>query len=141
MADAPESTQPIWRWHFRSVEQLRAALEEYSIFQDGTLTRRYGEGGGGGGAGDGDGQSKQFRIMRQNHEIDRRLELLDAHLGGRWAAGVIDRYFRQGLCCEHTGWARAAAMCGLPHEEKSRWDYDRFERHVALCVDALFYAR
>ena len=125
-------TQSPWRWTFHSAEQLRRALEEYTEFQDNALVSRYGNMGG----GDGDGK-KQWRIMRQNAEIDRRMAVLEV-----WAPKVhklLDLYFRRGLCAEADGWTIAAARVGLACDKDNPFCRELFEAQCAWCVDVLLH--
>lgn len=124
-----------WSWHFHSVDQLRAALEEYSEFHDGAKVQRYGDEVGGTGGSDG----KRMRIMRQNSEIDRRMAILESR--APWVHRLIRTYFLHGLCAEHEGWVTAAKRCGLEANRESRWAQDAFEHQVAWCVERLWYAK
>lgn len=80
---------------FRHVEDLRAALEEYAAFHDGTIVRSYGPpspAASGPRTGD-ETAASQERIMRQNKAIDRamyRLAIL-ASLSHRLLHGFYRR--------------------------------------------------
>lgn len=127
-----------WSWHFHSIDDLRAALEEYHA--DGAKVRRYGEANGAAEAGTGaDYDHQAMRVWRQNAEIDRRMAIMEGR--APWIHRLLRAYYLDGLCEEHHGWVIAAKRCGLEGNRDSRWDRDAFERQVAWCVERLWYAK
>jgi hypothetical protein len=135
-----------WRCKFKRIEDLRSALEDYSRFSAAMKIRKYGDPD----EVAADGRSEQEvtiddppglyeRILRQNSEIDRRMEILRRE-APYWYK-VIDRYYRTGKCDEHSGWCEAAADIGLHHDPESRWDQDTFKVQLSLAVKKLWHTK
>lgn len=125
------------RFHFRSQEDLEAALEEYAAFQDGTKVRRYGrdeEAAGGKGRADYDHEWERI-VCRQNPEIDRRMERLMRREHRCYSPvcwRVLHLFYRRGLCYENRGWEIVAARTGLP---TFRWRDGRNRKHFQRLLD------
>lgn len=130
------------RWRPHSRAELERALEEYAVFQDGTKVRRYGAPEATGSAPGADYEHQWERVMRQNTEIDRRMERLLRREHRCYAPlcwRVLDLYYRHGLCYENRGWEIAAARIGLPHGDREL-DRRHFEKLVDIAVDQLWRA-
>lgn len=145
-APTPQKRGLVWRARFKNERELRTALEEYSLIQGAVSVRRYGEPGEEVRRQSSDNEvpvdappGKRERIMAQNAEIDRRMELLRTK-APYWHR-ILDLLYREGLCCEHKGWCLVAARAGLHHDPKSHWDKDTFERQVEIAVNKLYYAK
>jgi hypothetical protein len=144
---APEPKRGlVFRCHFHNERELRAALEEYSLLQGAVGVQRYGDPEGDARARATDEEipldappGKLERIMAQNTEIDRRMELLRAK-APYWHR-ILDLYYREGLCGENKGWCLVAKRAGLAADPKSRWDHDTFDRQVEIAVGRLFYVK
>lgn len=109
MRQRPTSTRPVWRWPFQNVDELRAALEEYTSFLDGTLTRHYGD-----PDDRGDEEIDPEVLMnaaRKRSEIDRCMEVLE-HLYPFYFR-LLDVHYRRGASASPRGWTITAGYLGL----------------------------
>jgi hypothetical protein len=134
------------KWRPKKIEDLRAALEDYTRYSGAMKIRKYGdpdelaaEGRSEQETAIDDPPGMYERILRQNSEIDRRMERLRVE-APHWYK-VIDRYYRTGKCDEHNGWCEAAADIGLHHDPGSRWDQDTFNVQLDLAVKKLWHTK
>lgn len=136
----------VWRYRFHDVKELGAALEEYAVYHESAKVRRYADPDSPEARAGTEEEieidappGKRERIMAQNAEIDRRMQLLQAKTP-YWHR-LLDLYYRHGMCCEHDGWAVVAKRLGLEANKQSRWDRDTFEVQLAIGVERLWYAK
>jgi hypothetical protein len=132
---------------FRHVEDLRAALEEYAAFHDGTIVRNYGPASpAAAGPRTGDEMAaSQERIMRQNKAIDRAMRRLAvmAPLSYRLVHGYYRRPGPSGTpaaCQEARGWETAARYAGLMPRKSDRLCRATFDVFLEEAIGLLFVA-
>ena len=118
---------------FHRIEELEDALEEYAAFQDGVTTTHLGDEPRGGGDPGQDFSHWRERVMRQNIEIDIRMELLYPVADRLWM--LIHPYYRQGLCYESDGWQTVADWLGMPTVRQE------FDKRIELAVRKLWRIR
>jgi len=136
--------KPGWhRWAFRSIAELRKALEEYTAMVDLLLATKLGRQGGDDGDPDPDEMDSQYRIMAQNKEIDRRMIRLVVNASTY--ARLIHWYYRAGNSVEAEGWRVAAKRAGLPCARRMFRGKDMSRAQFEVWLDAsireLFYTR
>lgn len=117
-------------WRFRSIGELRKALEEYTAMMDlelGAKTQ--------GDAGDPDAErmDARYRVMAQNLEIDRKLAVLCVQ-APTWAR-LLHWYYRVGNSVEAEGWRVAAKRAGLPSRGRRYRGQDMCERDFRVVLD------
>jgi hypothetical protein len=106
---AETESAAIWRWPFQNTAELRTALEEYSTFLDGTLTRFYGDPLTRGEREIDPGL--EIDAARKRSEIDRCMETLE-HLYPFYFR-ALDVHYRGGASMIPRGWTLTAARLGL----------------------------
>ena len=129
------------RWTFRSIGELRKALEEYTAMVDLLLATKMGRTGADESDPDPQTMDAQYRIMAQNQEIQRRITKLlpDSCTYAR----LIHWYYCKGNSTEAEGWREAARRAGLPNRKRMFRGRDmsraQFEVVLDLAVRELFY--
>jgi hypothetical protein len=129
-------------WRFRSIPELRKALEEYTAMIELMLASKMGKPQGEDGAVEQKETDVTYRIMAQNHEIDRKLAVLC--LEAPVYARLLHWYYRTGNSCEAEGWRVAAKRAGFPTRKRMYRGQDmtnrQFEVVLDLALRELFHA-
>jgi hypothetical protein len=131
--------RPALVWRFRSVCELRKALEEYTAMIDlqlGAKTQ------GDGSDPDPATMDARYRIFAQNREIDRKMAMLV--IEAPFYCRLLHWYYRTGNSCEAEGWRVAAKKAGLRSRRRMYRGQDMtrevFEVHLDIALRELFHA-
>lgn len=103
------SVWPVWAWRFTRIEDLTEALTEYTAFQDGTLTRHYGD-------PDDRGSSKldprvEMNAAKKRAEIDKCMGMLQHTYTFYWR--LLDLFFCSGASTEFGAWQVIGKRLGI----------------------------
>lgn len=102
-----EDGHSVWHWTFNDVRELHRALEEYTSFLDGTLTRHYGV-----DRGEREPDPDVLtNAARRRSEIDRCMDILERECPFFWR--LLDIHYRHGASLVPRGWTITASRLGL----------------------------